>query len=219
MSTPVQSTNIADRLQLAEVLLIGRVSMLEPQDLPGRYGRVIHSIDRVLQAAACDAVVAGGWAVWRHGYVGRVTQDVDIVLSAESIEEFVRVAAVSGFQNLNQLPGRWPKLLHKETDVQVDILPEGAHPGRPPTLAPTTIPSPARLGASDHSLRYINLTGLIELKLAAGRLKDQADVVELIRSNGEHIAHIRAHLATVHAQYIQNFDALVDEATRDDSIR
>lgn len=216
MSTPVQSTNIAERLQLAEALLIGRVSMLEPQDLPGRYGRVVQSIDRVLQAAECEAVIAGGWAVWRHGYVGRVTQDVDIVLSTESIEEFMRVAGISGFQKLNQLPGRWPKLLHKETDVQVDILPEGARPGRPPIFAPTTIPSPVRLGAQDHSLRYIHLLGLIELKLAAGRLKDQADVVELIRSNREQTAQIRAHLATVHAQYIQNFDALMVESTRDD---
>ncbi len=193
--------------------------MLEPQDLPGRYGRVVQSIDRVLQAADCDSVIAGGWAVWRHGYVGRVTQDVDIVLSTGSIEEFMRVAAVSGFQKLNQLPGRWPKLLHKETDVQVDILPEGAHPGRPPIFAPTTIPSPAQLGALDHSLRYIHLPGLIELKLAAGRLKDQADVAELIRINPEQITHIRAHLATVHAQYTQNFDALVNESTRDGSIR
>lgn len=31
--------------------------MFEPQDLPGRYGRVVRAIDRVLTACDCEAVV------------------------------------------------------------------------------------------------------------------------------------------------------------------
>jgi len=97
--------------------------MLQPQDLPGRYGRVVHAIDHLLQIMDCESVLAGGWAVWRHGYSARVTQDLDIVLPANRVEEFMRVASVSGFKEPPP-KGRWPKLLHKETDVTVDILPE-----------------------------------------------------------------------------------------------
>src|SRR3954465_74730 len=112
--------SIAERFELADQLLMGRGQMLEPQDLPGRYGRVIHAIDRVLGAIHCGSVVGGGWAVWRHGYEGRLTQDVDIVLPADQVQEFLRVASVAGFEVLPQAAGRWPKVLHKETGVKVD---------------------------------------------------------------------------------------------------
>src|SRR5215204_2073111 len=88
------------QLDLADTLLAGRDRMLEPQDLPGRYGRVVRAIDQVLRACECEAVVGGGWAVWRHGYVGRVTQDVDIVVPANQLDQLIRVASVAGFEVL-----------------------------------------------------------------------------------------------------------------------
>ena len=155
--------------------------MLEPQDLPGRYGRVVKGIDHVLKFSNCEAVLAGGWAVWRHGYVGRVTQDVNIVLAADRIEEFIGVASVSGFESIPVAPGRWPKLRHKETGIQVDLLPESGRPGTSSHPAPTTIPHPRLLGAEGSVLRYVVLPALMELKLAAGRARDDGNVVELIR--------------------------------------
>ncbi len=193
--------------------------MFEPQSLPGRYGRVIAAIDRLLNALDCQAVVGGGWAVWRHGYVGRVTQDVDIILPADHVPEFLQVASVSGFQVLPTLPHGWPKMLHKETGVQVDILPEGERPGVPPEYAPTTIPSPAKLGARGASLQFIALPSLVELKLAAGRLKDQADVVELIRANRGQITAVRDHLASVHPRYVADFEQLIKRLDSDDATR
>ena len=41
----------------------------------------------------------------------------------------MRLAGVSGFEILSQPEGRWPKARHKDTDVKVDVLPEGASPG------------------------------------------------------------------------------------------
>ncbi len=193
--------------------------MIDPQDLPGRYGRVVRAIDRVLTAIACEAVVGGGWAVWRHGYVSRVTQDIDIVLPADRIGEFLQAASVSGFQVLTTPAGRWPKVHHKETDVQVDILPEGEHPGVPPDLAPTTIPPPAELGAAAGVLRYMHLPALVELKIAAGRLKDKADVVELLRANYEQTDVIRKHLSSVRASYVDEFDRLLNETRKDNAER
>lgn len=210
--TPITADFVAERLALADALRAGRDHMLTPQDLPGRYGRVIRSLDRLLGAVGCESVVAGGWAVWRHGYLGRVTQDVDIVVPANSIDDLLRAAAVGGFEVLPARPGTWPKLRHKETDVAVDVLPEGATPGTPSRPAPTPIPHPSRLGAQGAALTYIHLAGLVELKLAAGRARDESDVVELLRANPGQAEAVRRHLAGVHGQYVARFDALVERA-------
>jgi hypothetical protein len=182
----------------------------------GRYGRVVQAIDCVLQAIDCTAVVGGGWAVWRHGFVARITQDIDIVLPADRLGEFLRVAAVSGFAVLSTPPGRWPKLHHKETDLQVDILPEGERPGTSSQPAPTTIRHPAQMGGEGSLLRYADLAALVELKLAAGRLRDEFDVTELIRANIDQLESIRAHLATIHPEYADRFDRLVERARQQD---
>ncbi len=210
--SPVTLEFLTQQIELAEELLAGRDTMLEPQDLPGRFGRVVKAIDRVLAATKSQAVLGGGWAVWRHGFVGRVTADVDIALAAKDVDEFLRAAAVSGFEVLPRQPGRWPKLIHKETKVKVDIMPEGARPGTPAKFAPTTIPTPSQMGAQDTILRYMRLPSLIELKIAAGRLRDDGDVGELIRANPDQIETIRQHLAAVHPDYLLTFDEFVKRA-------
>jgi hypothetical protein len=208
----VDLRTVAERLELAEQLRQGRDAMLEPQDLPGRYGRVVQAVDRVLAAVGTGAVLAGGWAVWRHGYIGRVTQDVDVVLAAGQVDQFLRAAAVAGFDVLAVPPGRWPKALHRETGIQVDVLPEGKRPGTAAHPAPTTIPAPSAMGAEGTLLRFIRLESLIELKLAAGRTRDQNDVAELIAANPDRLADIRAHLGAVHADYVAAFDELAERA-------
>src|SRR5688572_13356540 len=148
MSRPVTFDVLSEQLALADELLAGRDAMFEPQDLPGRYGRVIRALDHLLNATGCPSVLGGGWAVWRHGFLGRVTQDVDILLPADRIDEFLRVASVSGFDVVPRQPGRWPKLMHKATGVQVDVPPEGERPGTPTRPAPTTLPHPVTFGAA-----------------------------------------------------------------------
>jgi len=204
-------TLLTQQLEIADALLVGRKLMLEPQDLPGRYGRVVKAIDRVLQACACEAVVGGGWAVWRHGYLGRVTQDIDIVLPSDRIDDFLQTASGSGFDVLDQPEGRWPKLTHRETKIDVDILPEGARLGTPSNQAPTTIPHPKTMGANADKLTYATFTTLIELKLAAGRLRDQADVVELLRENPGRVEEIRQHLEKVHSDYSERLESLLGQ--------
>jgi len=186
--------------------------MPTPQDLPGRYGRVVRAVDHLLEFMQCPSVLAGGWAVWHHGFVGRVTQDIDIVLPADRIDEFMRLAGLSGFEVLPQPEGRWPKARHKDTDVKVDILPEDAQPGTAAKLAPTRIRHPLAMGSHGSSLVYASLPALVELKIAAGRIGDEHDVVELIRANPDEVAVIRGHLASIHAEYVQKFDALVQLA-------
>ena len=114
---------LTEQLALADELGMGRKTMFEPQDLPGRYGRVVKAVDRVLSTMSCVGLLADGWAVWRHGYVGRITQDVDILLPADRLDEFLRVSGVSEFEILPAHEGVWPKLRHKDTDINPGQIP------------------------------------------------------------------------------------------------
>src|SRR5438270_6848986 len=205
---------LRQQLRLADTLLARRSSMHSPQDLPGRYGRVVKAIDRLLGIVGCEAILAGGWAVWHHGFIARVTQDLDIVIPADRLDEFLKVASVAGFDVFPARGGRWPKLLHRETKVDVDVLPEGGRPGMASQPAPTTIPHPSALGAEGRLLRYLRLESLVELKLAAGRPQDEADVVALIRANPDRTASMRAHLLGVHVNYVAAFDRLAETARK-----
>src|SRR5581483_4030539 len=100
--SPLTLESLTDQLELAEQLLAQRGKMFAPQDLPGRFGRVVSAIDLLLDVLKCPAVLAGGWAVWHHGFLGGMTQDVDIGLPRDRIDEFLRAASVSGFQILAQ---------------------------------------------------------------------------------------------------------------------
>ncbi len=52
--------SLADKLELADLLAVGRSHMFVPQDLPGRYGRVVAAVDRVLEATQSEAAAGGG---------------------------------------------------------------------------------------------------------------------------------------------------------------
>ena len=202
--------------RLAEQLLTMDASRSRPSDLPGRYGRVVADLDRLCRATKTRVSLVGGWAVWRHGYAGRVTEDIDVVVAADTIDELRRNAAHFGFADLAPPEGRWPKLSHLDTGIEVDLLPQDGRPGRPGRLAPTTIDHPESYREpDDDAVTYGHLPGLIELKLAAGRLKDQADVVALIEANPESLQTIRDHLQGVHPDYPPRFERLVDEAESD----
>ena len=202
---------------LAEDLLLMDPAKSQPRELPGGYGRVIVDLERLLQATRTPAVVAGGWAVWRHGYAGRVTQDVDIVVPQAKLDELGRVASVCGFDFLSPPQGRWPKLWHRQTKIEVDLLPEAGIPGTLHRPAPVAIRHPHHYGASEESLRYIPLSGLVELKLGASRAKDIADVIELIHTHPGELTALADHLRSLHASYAERFEQLVQQAQEERS--
>ena len=58
-------------------------------------------------------------------------------------------------------------------------------------------------------MTYIDLAGLIELKLAAGRARDESDVVELLRANPNQVDAVREHLSHVNDRYLNRFNELL----------
>ena len=183
---------LSEQLELTDILLfLDSEKAKHPNELPGRYGCVVRDFERLLNAIHAKATVAGGWAVWHYGYVGRVTQDVDIVIPADCEGGFLRIAPVCGFDVVNVRSGIWPNLIHRETKIDVDLMPEAGIPGTSAKPAPIAIRHPDQYGAVDDELVYITLAGLFELKLGAHRAKDIADLIELIKVNLAEMPQVR----------------------------
>jgi hypothetical protein len=148
-------------------------------------GRVFETLTRLaarLAAAEIDYVVVGGMAMAVHGFV-RPTEDIDIRLTAEGLEEFRRSLIGRGF--VAAFPGATRKFKDAQTGVEIEVLTTGGFPGdgKP---KPVSFPNPAVVAVDYNGIKVIELSKLIELKLASGtsargRLRDLADVQDLIR--------------------------------------
>lgn len=125
--------------------------------------------------------VAGGMALVAHGY-DRTTVDVDVLVSADLLPRVH--AELEGRGYLPPFPGS-KDLCDTETGVRIEFLLAGQFPGdgKPKPIA---FPDPVAASVTIDGIRFLALESLIELKLAsgmthAGRVKDLADVQELIR--------------------------------------
>jgi len=125
--------------------------------------------------------VCGGMALVAHGY-DRTTVDVDILVTPEGLSQVHQ--ALDGLGYVPPFKGS-KNLRDVTTGVRVEFLVAGQYPGDG-VPKPVAFPEPASVSTEINGIRYIGLPTLIELKLAsgmsnAGRLKDLADVQELIR--------------------------------------
>ena len=103
-------------------------------------------------------------------------------------------------------------MIHRTTKIDVDILPEAGIPGTPSRPAPIPIRHPKNYQAVAGALNFIPLNGLMELKLGAGRAKDNADLVELIKVHPAELDSILEHLARIHPSYVTRFSDLIRQA-------
>lgn len=119
--------------------------------------------------------VGGGMALVAHGYA-RTTVDVDVLLPAGTLERVHSALDGSGY--VAPFAGS-RDLRDAETGVRIEF-PGNGQP------KPVSFPEPARGSVVIGGIRYLALERLVELTLAsgmthAGRIKDLADVQELIR--------------------------------------
>jgi hypothetical protein len=138
-------------------------------------------VDRSNRAGVAYAVT-GGIALFRHGY-RRFTPNIDILVTAEGLRAVRDNPGAFGDAALS--PGT-RTLRDTETGVQIRLLVAGEFPGDgKPT--PVAFPRPEAVAEAHEGIMYVNLPVLVELKLASGmtnpgRMKDLADVLELIRA-------------------------------------
>jgi hypothetical protein len=133
-----------------------------------------------LEADGIPYAIAGAMAMNAHGY-RRVTVDVDVLLTREGLEQFKRAHLGRGW--VERFPGS-KGLRDTEFNVKIDILITGDYPGDG-LPKPVRFPDPA-VAVQGDGVRVLPVRDLVELKLASGmtnadRLKDLADVQELIR--------------------------------------
>jgi hypothetical protein len=126
--------------------------------------------------------VAGGMSLEAHGF-RRLTVDVDILVTREGLK-----VIHEGLDGLGYLPpfAGSKNLRDTQYGVRVEFLIAGEYPGDGQPK-PVAFPDPAQVAVEIKGVRYLSLPALVELKLASGmtnlgRLKDLADVQELIKA-------------------------------------
>ena len=144
--------------------------------------KAVRKLVDILERENLPYAVIGALALNEYGH-RRVTVDVDLVMREEDLQEFKRGWLGRGYAE--RVPGTG-KLLDTEFNVHVDVLSTGRFPGddKPKPIA---FPDPAKVAIRGVPFALLPIELWIELKLASGmvaahRLKDLADVQELIRS-------------------------------------
>ncbi len=132
-----------------------------------------------------DYMVIGAVALMAYGYP-RFTEDIDLVMTAEGLEKFHEELIGPG--DVPAFQGSRKKLRATRDGVPVEVIISGEYPGdgKP---KPVSFPVPSASSVEIEGVRVVTLEKLLELKLASGmtapdRLKDLADVQELIKIRG-----------------------------------
>ncbi len=143
--------------------------------------RSLKKITSKLKQLEIPYAVAGGMALVAHGYK-RTTVDVDLIVGIAALARIH--AELDGLGFLPPFAGS-KALRDTDTGVRIDFLVVGQFPGdgKP---KPVAFPDPTTASVEIDGIKYLSLERLVELKLASGmtnvgRLKDLADVQELIR--------------------------------------
>jgi hypothetical protein len=148
----------------------------------GSLNKALARITGDLKKHGIDYMVIGAVALLAHGYP-RLTEDIDLVLTREGLEDFHRELIGLGY--VPAFPGAKKRLRSTTDGITIEIMTAGEYPGdgKP---KPVSIPEPATASTEIDGVRFVTFEKLIELKLASGmtaphRLKDLADVQELIK--------------------------------------
>lgn len=144
----------------------------------------LEKLARLLEADGIPYAILDGMALNAYGY-RRVTVDVDVLLNREGLEAFRSKHLGLGY--VQGSPGG-KTLRDTENGVPIDVVLAGEFPGdgRP---KPVAFPDPAIAAVRGERIALLPLPRLVELKLASGmtaphRLRDLADVLELVRIRG-----------------------------------
>jgi hypothetical protein len=150
----------------------------------GNLNNALAQLCEDLDAHDIDYMVIGAVALMAHGYP-HFTEDIDLVTTREGLDAFHR-ERVLGY--LPAFEGARKRLRATRGNVLVKVKVAGEFPGDGEPK-PVSFPDPASASVVLDGVRVVTLERLVELKLASGmtapdRLKDLADVQELIKARG-----------------------------------
>ncbi len=177
----------------------------------GMAHETLHRLVADLNTYGIDYSVIGAVALNQHGY-RRFTEDIDLLMTADGLETFRRELVGRGYRPA--FPGATKKFRQTENNIPIEVIVSGEYPGdgRP---KPIRFHDPGERFVVIDGVKTVDLATLIDLKLASGmtglaRLKDIADVQELIRALGLDAALAGLLDASVRDKYLE----LHDEVTR-----
>jgi len=162
---------------------------MEADEQVERRGVVWDTLRRIsgeLERLKIPYAVVGGIALQHYG-VMRSTQDVDLLIGSSGDLQRVHAALVGHGYRLKSAGSR--HLRDDVTRVRVEFLIAGEYPGdgKP---KPVSFPQPLGIVERDaDGIAFVGLEKLIEMKLASAktapqRIKDRADVLELVHLLG-----------------------------------
>lgn len=138
-----------------------------------------------LEAHEIEYSVIGAVALNQHGY-RRFTEDIDLLLTPEGLDKFRTALVGRGYRPA--FNGATKKFRETTQNVPIEIITSGEYPGdgKPKSVR---FHDPGEHFIVIDGIKTVDLRRLVELKLASGmtglaRLKDLADVQELIRVRG-----------------------------------
>jgi hypothetical protein len=151
----------------------------------GRLNNALSHLVADLKEHQIDYVVIGAVALMAYGYP-RFTEDIDLILDASELDRFHRELVGLGY--VPAFPGARKRLRSTRDGTPIEVITAGGYPGdgKP---KPVSFPNPADASIEIDGVKFPTLEKLVELKLASGmsapdRLKDLADVQELIKIRG-----------------------------------
>src|SRR5437660_1554814 len=162
-----------------------------------KFAAALGVLDTLSRREDIPVAIVGGMAAIHHGYE-RFTKDIDIVVGKRHLDPLIRVAPNYGIKVIWQDPNGWHKFRYGGVDIE--IVPEG---GQSRKNAPTTIPGLKQLGVQE-GIKYANLEGWMETKLASNRQLDRADLVQVMKkASSANLRKARKHIAKVHRIYLR----------------
>lgn len=151
----------------------------------GKLNNALARLIADLKEHEIDYVVIGAIALMAYGYP-RFTEDIDLILDADGLEKFHQELIGLGYSPAFQ--GARKRLRSTRDGTPIEVIAAGEFPGdgKP---KPVCFPKPSEDSVEIDGVKFPTLEKLIELKLASGmtapdRLKDLADVQELIKVRG-----------------------------------
>ena len=176
----------------------------------GTLNKTLERLAKALDDRGIDYMEIGAVALLAHGYP-RLTVDIDLVMTVEGLERFHEESIGLGY--VPAFPGAKKRLRSTSDGVSIEVMTTGEYPGdgKP---KPVSIPRPVEASTEIDGVRFVTLEKLIELKLASGisaadRLKDLADVQELIK-----IRKLGADFAAKLNPYVRTKFLELEEAVR-----
>jgi hypothetical protein len=177
----------------------------------GILNKTLARLSKDLETHGIDYAVIDAAALLAHGYP-RLTEDIELLMTPAGLQKFHDELVGLGYAP--SFPGAKKRLRSTVDGVSIEVMTTGEYPGdgKP---KPVSMPEPTKASVEIDGINFISLEKLVELKLASGisaahRLKDLADVQELIK-----IRKLDADFAAKLDPYVRKKYLELEEAVRE----